>query len=212
MTGQDNRHLAGYWWSCYSAPCCANKEDAADLVLLEPTVAQLDENIPVHPANAKNSPGRIRPGAKASKDKKRQSKEKQEQDKAAQERLAKERADREAEAKVEKVARQQAEKEKIARTARIKAEEEARDKAIRDRRLGELAKDNAFIEVFLDDGWQDVGEDQFKQICDHVGGDEEKFSILVLGTLYVVDWSEPSNPKQINARTQKERQLRVRLR
>jgi flagellar biosynthesis GTPase FlhF len=132
------------------------------------------------------------------------------QDKAAKE--AREKAERELKAKEDKAMREQAERQNQERLRREKAEADAREKAARAERLGELGKPGAYLQVQLENGWVDSSDEEFKQVCDHVAGGETRFSIQARGMLYIVDWSDKHDPKQINARTNKARSMRVQFR
>eukprot|EP00929_Paragymnodinium_shiwhaense_P046269 TRINITY_DN23555_c0_g1_i2.p1 TRINITY_DN23555_c0_g1~~TRINITY_DN23555_c0_g1_i2.p1 ORF type:complete len:250 (+),score=65.39 TRINITY_DN23555_c0_g1_i2:147-896(+) len=113
--------------------------------------------------------------------------------------------------------RRQLEEEEDAEQRRIKAEQLAAQRAAEEARreeekriaLGELGYPSAFLQVQLDSGWVDMSADEFKQVCDHIAGGETRFSIQARGTLYIIDWSDSGAPKQINALSQKIRNIRI---
>lgn len=98
--------------------------------------------------------------------------------------------------------------EEAARAEKARKDMEAEEAARRER-LGPLGHPNARLQVYLDDGWKDFSTDEFKQVCDQVAGGMTRFTIQARGIMYVVDWSDPSAPAQINVQSGKKRQLRV---
>merc|ERR1719329_1903571 len=120
----------------------------------------------------------------------------------------------------DKEARQKAAKEKKERVAQEKADQAAKDKAKKEaveRQLEEQRKmaeksglpPGAKLEICLDNGWQPVSDEEFKQIQNHLSGGETKFAIQARGAMYVVDFTDPNNPTQGNAMSGKTRKLRV---
>merc|ERR1719329_344287 len=133
---------------------------------------------------------------------------------------AKEKADRAEAAAKEKEQKEREAKEKAERLAQEKADQAAKDKAKKEaveRQLEEQRKmaeksglpPGAKLEICLDNGWQPVSDEEFKQIQNHLSGGETKFAIQARGAMYVVDFTDPNNPTQGNAMSGKTRKLRV---
>jgi len=145
-------------------------------------------------------------------------KEKEQKDREARE--EKEQKDREAREKKAKEKKEREAKEKAERLAQEKADQQAKDKAKKEaverhqeeqRRAAEKSglPPGAKLEICLDNGWQPLGEEEFKQIQNHLSGGEAKFAIQARGAMYVVDFTDPNNPTQGNAMSGKTRKLRV---
>lgn len=111
-------------------------------------------------------------------------------------------------------------KEKAERLAKDKATQEAREKAELEKKEREAKEREALaakagmpmgskLEICLDNGWQPVSDEEFKQVQNHLAGGETKFAIQARGAMYVVDFTDPNNPTQANAMTNKARKLRV---
>lgn len=132
-------------------------------------------------------------------------KERDEQRRAA----AKAEEDRKRKALARKEEKEKKRQEDLAKAEeRVRKEKEAEEQTRRER-LGTLANPKARLQVRLDDGWSEFGQDEFKAVCDQVAGGVSRFTIQCKGAMYVIDWSDPKAPAQINARTQKRRELRV---
>lgn len=120
---------------------------------------------------------------------------------------AREKKERETKEKTERLA-----KEKAAEEAKEKAELERKERELEERR--ELAAKAGMplgskLEICLDNGWQPVSDEELKQVQNHLAGGETKFAIQARGAMYVVDFTDPKNPTQANAMTNKARKLRV---
>lgn len=134
-------------------------------------------------------------------------KEKEKKDREAREKKARDKKARDAKEKAERLA-----KEKAAQEAKETAEREAKEREAEDRkRMAENAgmPPGSKLEICLDNGWQPVGDEEFKQIENHLAGGETKFAIQARGAMYVVDFTDPKNPTQANAMSGKARKLRV---
>jgi len=166
----------------------------------------------------KEESGRVKAEKEKTKQKEKEAKEAEKQKKQAQ-KEAKEKAEREAkEAEKQKKQAQKEAKEKAEREAKEeqkkeaqkhKKEEEARQAAARLQKLGPLGRTGATLQVELETGWADCGQDEFKQVCDHVAGGGTKFAIQAQGTMYIIDWSQPNAATQKNVQSGKTRKLRV---
>merc|ERR1719271_1775177 len=74
----------------------------------------------------------------------------------------------------QKEAREKAEREAKAEQKRVaeerKKEDEAKQAAARLQKLGPLGRTGAKLQVELETGWADCGEDEVKQVCDSSSG------------------------------------------
>merc|ERR1719329_743024 len=134
-------------------------------------------------------------------------KEKEQKDKEARQKAAKEKKEREAKEKAERLAQ-----EKADQAAKDKAKKEAVERQLEEqRKMAEKSglPPGAKLEICLDNGWQPVSDEEFKQIQNHLSGGETKFAIQARGAMYVVDFTDPNNPTQGNAMSGKTRKLRV---
>lgn len=134
-------------------------------------------------------------------------KEKEQKDREAREKKAKEKKAREAKEKAERLAQEKADQQ-----AKEKAKKEATERQLEEQR--KMAEKSGLppgskLEICLDNGWQPLGEEEFKQIQSHMAGGETKFAIQARGAMYVVDFTDPNNPTQGNAMSGKTRKLRV---
>jgi len=75
--------------------------------------------------------------------------------------------------------------------------------------ISSLSVQGAKLQVLLDHGWVDCGEDETSQIRSQVEGGEQRFSIQSRGAMYVVDFTDMSKPTQTNSQTKKTRELRI---
>lgn len=75
--------------------------------------------------------------------------------------------------------------------------------------LGDLGQPGAWVQVELESGWQDQSESEVKQIKDHVRGGETKFVIQARNAMYIIDWTDPQNRRQVNMGSKTGRRLRV---
>lgn len=115
--------------------------------------------------------------------------------------------------KADKAAKEKKAKEDARKAAeeaeRRKKEKEAKENQLRMARLGDLGKPGAKLQVELETGWSDVGDDYFKQVCDNVAAGGTKFPIQARGAMYFIDWSDNHSMSQKNIRSGKTHKLRV---
>merc|ERR1719311_1834209 len=71
--------------------------------------------------------------------------------------------------------------------------------------------DGSKLQVLLETGWSDCGEDEMQQISNQLStdADTKKFAIQARGAMYIIDWTDPNKITQTNPRTNKTRQLRL---
>jgi hypothetical protein len=65
------------------------------------------------------------------------------------------------------------------------------------------------LQIALDTGWQDYGEEEMKQVNDHLRAGSSKFSIVTRGAMYMVDFTNINQITQTNPSTRKVRSLRL---
>lgn len=72
-----------------------------------------------------------------------------------------------------------------------------------------LSPSGARVQVLLDDGWRDCSEEELHQMRMNLDSGTSRFAISSRGAMYVVDFSDPANPTQMNPSTKRTRRLQV---
>lgn len=65
------------------------------------------------------------------------------------------------------------------------------------------------LQIYLDTGWSEYGDDEMKQINGHLKDGSTKFAITTRGAMYMIDFSDLNNITQMNPCTRKSRDLRI---